>query len=128
MVLPMITIRILCLIFHQFYLDLRLDFRFLFTSIVTGFTIACIVSKLFRLEKSEAPTFRFCSGIFNYGFIAIPVALTLFTPEIVVYIIQCAIWTVGIFILTDGKLNLAGFFSLLFFCYLKSFGNNHRFG
>ena len=122
--LSMITIRILypCFIFHHILSsNITIDLTTLgfpifgFTSIVAGFTIACIVSKLFRLEKSEAPTFRFCSGIFNYGFIAIPVALTLFTPEIVVYIIlfnlgvEIAIWTVGIFILTDGKLNLAGF-------------------
>ena len=32
-------------------------------------------------------SFRFCSGIFNYGFIAIPVALAFFQSEIVVYII-----------------------------------------
>ena len=74
-----------------------------------------MISRIFGLEKHEASTFRFCAGIFNYGFIAIPVAVALFDDEIVVYIIlfnlgvEIAIWTVGIFVLTEKKLNLKGF-------------------
>ena len=39
------------------------------------------------MERDTAKSFRFCSGIFNYGFIAIPVGEALFGTEIVVRII-----------------------------------------
>ena len=86
-----------------------------FASILTGFSLAWFVSKILRLEEESVRTFRFCAGIFNYGFIAIPVALAFFDSNIVVYIIlfnlgvEIAIWTIGILILTANKLSLKGF-------------------
>ena len=86
-----------------------------FLSIVLGFCLAWVVSMIFGLSGKELQTFRFCSGIFNYGFIAIPVAMALFESEIVVHIIlfnlgvEIAIWTIGIFVLTNGKLKFKGF-------------------
>ena len=122
--LSMVTIRILypCFILHHILSSkITLDastFGFPalgFSSILIGFAIAWVISRIFGLEKHEASTFRFCAGIFNYGFIAIPVAVALFDDEIVVYIIlfnlgvEIAIWTIGIFVLTGEKLNLRGF-------------------
>ena len=124
--LSMVTIRILypCFILHHILSsNIALNATtfvfpvFGFLSIIAGFIIAWAVSKIFCLEKDEASTFRFCAGIFNYGFIAIPVALALFDEKIVVYIIlfnlgvEIAIWTIGIFVLTEGRLNLRGFFN-----------------
>ena len=85
-----------------------------FLSISVGFFLAWLVSKIMKIEEESVRTFRFCAGIFNYGFIAIPVALAFFDGEIVVHIIlfnlgvEVAIWTIGILILTADKLSLKG--------------------
>ena len=122
--LSMVTIRILYPCFILFHIlengDTRIEgATFLmiaigFASILTGFFLAWVVSKVLRLEEESVRTFRFCAGIFNYGFIAIPVALAFFDSNIVVYIIlfnlgvEIAIWTIGILILTANKLSLKG--------------------
>jgi predicted permease len=85
-----------------------------FASILIGFFLAWFASKVFRIKEESVRTFRFCAGIFNYGFIAIPVALAFFDTNIVVHIIlfnlgvEIAIWTIGILILTANKLSLKG--------------------
>lgn len=122
--LSMVTIRILYPCFILFHIlengDTRIDgATFLviaigFASILTGFFLAWVVSKVLKLEEESVRTFRFCAGIFNYGFIAIPVALAFFDSNIVVYIIlfnlgvEIAIWTIGILILTANRLSLKG--------------------
>ena len=122
--LSMVTIRILYPCFILFHIlengDTRIDgATFLmiaigFASLLTGFFLAWVISKVLRLEEESVRTFRFCAGIFNYGFIAIPVALAFFDSKIVVHIIlfnlgvEIAIWTVGILILTANKLSLKG--------------------
>ncbi len=122
--LSMVTIRILYPCFILFHIlengDTRIEgATFLmiaigFASILTGFFLAWVVSKVLRLEEESVRTFRFCAGIFNYGFIAIPVALAFFDSNIVVHIIlfnlgvEIAIWTIGILILTANKLSLKG--------------------
>ena len=122
--LSMVTIRILYPCFILFHIlengDTRIDgATFLviaigFASILTGFFLAWVVSKVLKLEEESVRTFRFCAGIFNYGFIAIPVALAFFDSNIVVHIIlfnlgvEIAIWTIGILILTANKLSLKG--------------------
>lgn len=83
-----------------------------FTSISAGFLVARIVVIICRIKDFEKPAFCFCSGIFNYGFFAIPVAAQVFGHELVVKIIlfnlgvEVAIWTVGILILTRSGLNI----------------------
>ena len=122
--LSMVTIRILYPCFILFHIlengDTTVEgATFLmiaigFASILTGFFLAWVVSKVLRLEEESVRTFRFCAGIFNYGFIAIPVALAFFDSNIVVHIIlfnlgvEIAIWTIGILILTANKLSLKG--------------------
>ena len=122
--LSMVTIRILYPCFILFHIlengDTRIDgATFLviaigFASILTGFFLAWVVSKVLKLEEESVRTFRFCAGIFNYGFIAIPVALAFFDSNIVVHIIlfnlgvEIAIWTIGILILTANRLSLKG--------------------
>ena len=121
--LSMVTIRILypCFIFYHILgskevivnASTLLTPAYGFASILLGFGLAWVVSKLIRIGEG-VQTFRFCTGIFNYGFIAIPVAHSLFGSEIVVRIIlfnlgvEVAIWTVGILVLTTEKFSLKG--------------------
>lgn len=83
-----------------------------FCSIAVGFLIARLVAKLCRIKGREIPAFCFCSGIFNYGFFAIPIAALFFGNDLVVKIIlfnlgvEVAIWTVGILLLTSSRLRL----------------------
>jgi predicted permease len=80
-----------------------------FGAIAIGFLIAKIVGKILSLSTEENRAFSFCSGIFNYGFFAIPVASMIFGQELIVKIIlfnlgvEVAIWTVGILVLTSSK-------------------------
>lgn len=80
-----------------------------FVAIAIGFLIAKIAGKILGLSTEENRAFSFCSGIFNYGFFAIPVASMIFGQELIVKIIlfnlgvEVAIWTVGILVLTSSK-------------------------
>ncbi|MFP4540506.1 MAG: AEC family transporter [Opitutales bacterium] len=84
-----------------------------FGTIVLGFGLAWMAAKALRGgHPRERGTFAFTTGIYNYGYIAIPVVLAL--PGIdndatvgVLLIhnvgIEVAIWTVGIALLTTGS-------------------------
>lgn len=88
-----------------------------FLAILIGFTIARLVAQMCRISNAEKPAFCFCSGIFNYGFFAIPVASLFFGNELVVKIIlfnlgvEVAIWTVGILLLTSSRLEIRKIFN-----------------
>ena len=146
--LSMVTIRILYPCFILFNIlsqkDVTMDgltlqtILFGFLAIVFGFILSCLISNIMGIEKNVVKTFRFCSGIFNYGFIALPVALAFFDSEIVVHIIifnlgvEIAIWTVGILILTANKLSLKGLLNppaiaVLIALVVQSFGGKNLF-
>ena len=88
-----------------------------FAAILVGFGIARMVAHLLKLSTEQSRAFSFCSGIFNYGFFAIPVASLLFGQELVVKIIlfnlgvEIAIWTVGILLLTSAKFQVSKLFN-----------------
>jgi len=88
-----------------------------FAAIVAGFGIARMVAHFLKLSNEQSRAFSFCSGIFNYGFFAIPVASLLFGQELVVKIIlfnlgvEIAIWTVGILLLTSAKFQVSKLFN-----------------
>ena len=88
-----------------------------FLAISIGFLVARIVAWVCKIKEVEKPAFCFCSGIFNYGFFAIPVATLFFGNELVVKIIlfnlgvEVAIWTVGILILTSSKFEIRKVFN-----------------
>ena len=125
--MSMITIRILYPCFILFHiLDAKQSeinestlvlSSFGFLLVVVGFGIAWVVARLMKLEDWSARTFVFCSGIFNYGFFALPLGLSIFGKEIVVQIIlfnlgvEVAIWTVGILLLTSSGLSVRGLFN-----------------
>ena len=81
-----------------------------FLTIVGGFGLAFLAAELIGLKKgSGLRTFSFGNGIYNYGFIPIPVILALFDDRgtlgvLLVYNvgIEVAIWTVGIMLLAGS--------------------------
>ena len=78
-------------------------------AIFVGFLVARLVVEICHIKEQEKPAFCICSGIFNYGFFAIPVASLFFGNDMVVKIIlfnlgvEVAIWTVGILLLTSSR-------------------------
>jgi len=79
-----------------------------FLAISLGFLVAWLVARLTRMDVQCAPAFTFASGIFNYGYFAFPVAISLFGEEILPKFIvfnlgvEIAIWTVGILFLASS--------------------------
>ena len=122
--LSMVTVRILYPCFILFHIleaqDLVLTDDTLLTplvgffAILLGFILSWLIGKVFKIEPKAVKSFRFCSGIFNYGFIAIPVAHSFFGTDIIVHIIffnlgvEIAIWTVGILILSQDNFSFKG--------------------
>lgn len=104
-----------------------------FACICIGFGVSRLVSIPLSIRKEARPAFCFCSGIFNYGFFAIPIAALFFGNDLVVKIIlfnlgvEVAIWTIGILVLTSSKLNFGKVLnppslSVFLALFLQSFG------
>jgi len=85
-----------------------------FASIVLGFAVAAAVARLgHRLTGMEGArqrrTFAFCVGVYNYGFLAIPLVRLLFDDHAlgVLFVhnlgVELAFWTVGV-MLISGRL------------------------
>lgn len=78
-----------------------------FVTIVVGFIVGRTVAKMAGLERGKGlRTFAFCSGIYNYGYIPIPLIAVLFGDKetggvLLVHNVgvEVAIWTVGIIML-----------------------------
>ena len=83
-----------------------------FICICLGFACSYLVSKLMGVNSTAISSFTFCSGIFNYGFFAFPVAASIFGDEIIAKIIlfnlgvETAIWTAGIWVLASNQFKL----------------------
>lgn len=82
-----------------------------FAAVVLGLVAAYAAAPLFRLaESSRRRTFAFTIGIFNYGYIPIPLALLLFDRETlgVLFLhnlgVEIAIWTVCLSLLRGGRI------------------------
>lgn len=80
-------------------------------SILLGFLVGYGIAKLIGMKMGKGlRTFSFCTGIYNYGFISIPLVTALFadhktTGTLMVHNagVELAIWTVGI-VLISGKI------------------------
>lgn len=91
-----------------------------FVTTVIGFVISLIVAQWIGLKIGKGRrTFAVCTGIYNYGYLPIPLVLALFgdretTAVLLLHNIgvEIAIWTMGIWILS-GVLNRRFFLSLL---------------
>ncbi len=121
--ISIVTIRILYPCFFFYHLvgnkEILLPLHLLsvvsagFFSICIGFFCAFCIAKLFQLNPKSIPSFTFCSGIFNYGFFAFPVAEAIFGEHLIPNIIlfnlgvETAIWSVGVFFLATNKFRLS---------------------
>lgn len=121
--LSVLTVRVLYPCFFFFHLVGNEDtlsvgnFAFVilagFICIGAGFGCAYIVSKIMGIESKVIPPFTFCSGIFNYGFFAFPVAASIFGEQIIAKIIlfnlgvETAIWTLGVWILASNQFRIS---------------------
>ena len=82
-----------------------------FFTITGGFLAGHFGARLLGLRRGEGKrTFAFCNGVYNFGYIPIPVILTLFGEEALGVLlvhnvgVEVAIWTVGI-VVVSGKLH-----------------------
>lgn len=91
-----------------------------FLAVSFGFAVAYLVGRSLGLVRGKGlRTFAYCSGIFNYGFIPIPVILVLFDSREALGVllvhnmgVELAIWTCGI-ILLAGRLERSSLKRLL---------------
>jgi len=76
--------------------------------VVAGLGVAWLAGRVLGLEELPRRSFALAVGLFNYGYIPIPLILALFGPETlgVLFLfntgIELAIWTVGIAMLRGG--------------------------
>ncbi len=78
-----------------------------FITTAGGFVVAFLVARLIGLKRGKGlRTFSFCNGIYNYGFIPIPVVLALFGDRETLGVllvhnvgVEVALWSVGITLL-----------------------------
>jgi len=117
--LSILTIRVLYPCFFFYHLvgnhDTLLPEQFLivvfagFICICAGFACALTVAKFMKIKTGSVASFSFCSGIFNYGFFAFPIAASIFGEKLIAKIIlfnlgvEVAIWTVGVWLLASTK-------------------------
>ena len=104
-----------------------------FSSILIGFLVSWIVARVARMNDEIRPSFTYCSGIFNYGYFAFPVAISLFGEEILSKFIvfnlgvEIAIWSVGILFLSSSGFKFSRLLnppaiSILLALLVKNFG------
>ncbi len=75
-----------------------------------GYALSWFAAPLFHVgDARQRRTFAFTTGIYNYGYLALPIAQTRFGPETsgVLFIhnvgVEIALWTVGIMVLSGAK-------------------------
>lgn len=80
-----------------------------FVSILVGFGVAILLMRFFRgLPAVDRRTFTFSTGIYNFGYIPIPLVLALFGTEAAGVLlvfnagVDMAIWSVGIVLLSGS--------------------------
>jgi predicted permease len=71
-----------------------------FAATAGSIVIAGLVARLARLDRNQARTFRFVAGIFNYGYIPVPLIAMLYPNALAVLFLfnlgtEIAFWTVG---------------------------------
>ena len=81
-----------------------------FGTVCVGYAVAWFLAHPLGVQGSGArPTFSFTCGMYNYGYIPIPLSMALFGEEttgvLLVYNVgvEAAFWGVGVLILTAGK-------------------------
>lgn len=91
-----------------------------FTTVAGGFVVAYWVGRLAKLKTGKGlRTFAMCNGVYNYGYIPIPLVLALFNSRETTAVlllhnigVEIAMWTVGILMLAGGSMR--GFLKRVF--------------
>jgi predicted permease len=83
-------------------------------TVLLGFAVGMAAARLLKLERPHpSRTFAFTTGLFNYGFIPIPIVLALFDRATMGVLftytlgVEFALWSVGIALLS-GRKGIAG--------------------
>lgn len=91
-----------------------------FVTTAFGIVISLIAARWFGItQEQERRTFALCTGAYNYGYVPLPLALTLFDRETAGVLlvhnvgVEVAIWTVGLFVLRGGIQEKLGWKKLL---------------
>ena len=91
--------------------NLLLAPAFGYATVALGIGLALVSGALLGLrERSAARTFAVCVGIYNYGYIPLPLALLLFDKAtagvlfLVMMGVEAALWTLGVWTFTGGSL------------------------
>jgi malate permease and related proteins len=80
-----------------------------FGTIVLGMFVALLAGRAIGLSETQARTFAFSAGIYNYGYVPIPLVQAFFGRETMGVLfthnlgVEVAFWTVGIVILTAAS-------------------------
>jgi len=78
-------------------------------TIIMGLSLAYLGARSIRMEKTRQRTFAVAAGLQNYGFIPIPILLTLFGKEIIPIQLmfstglEIVLWTAAVMMLTGGQ-------------------------
>jgi malate permease and related proteins len=90
-----------------------------FATAVLGYILCIVGARYLPLDQKQARTFAFTAGMYNYGYIPIPLVQKFFDRETMGVLfthnlgVEIAFWTVGLFILTRGSSEKGGWRNLL---------------
>ncbi len=80
-----------------------------FGTVALGMTVAYLLKRISGLrERTEISTFILCVGLYNYGYISVPLANSLFDRETVGVLfvhnlgVEIALWTLGLMVLSGS--------------------------
>lgn len=80
-----------------------------FLTIALGILVAYLASRFFGVSEAERRrVFGYCAGIYNYGYMALPVCISLCSPETVGMMllfntgVEVGIWTVGLAVVSGN--------------------------
>lgn len=84
-----------------------------FLSVVVGIFVAIFCARFFGIgDSARKRAFGYCCGIYNYGYIALPICMSLCPPDTVGVMllfnssIEVAVWSVGVAVVS-GRLRVA---------------------
>ena len=90
-----------------------------FATAVLGYLVCTFGARFLPLDEKKARTFAFTAGMYNYGYIPIPLVQKFFGRETMGVLfthnlgVEIAFWTAGLFILTRGSSEKGGWRNLL---------------
>jgi malate permease and related proteins len=90
-----------------------------FATAVLGYILCIVGARYLPLDQKQARTFAFTAGMYNYGYIPIPLVQKFFDRETMGVLfthnlgVEIAFWTAGLFILTRGSSEKGGWRNLL---------------